>query len=97
MGELVKPVSLTLRLFGNMMGKEKILGVSILLVMILWDLSPVAKAFALLPFILRVLIVVLGVFVSFMQGFVFMFLSMVYIGGAIQEHEEHLEGEPAHD
>ncbi|HTC19314.1 MAG TPA: F0F1 ATP synthase subunit A [bacterium] len=96
-GELVKPVSLTLRLFGNMMGKEKILGVSILLVTILWNMSPAAKVFALLPFILRVLIVVLGVFVSFMQGFVFMFLSMVYIGGAIQEHEEHPEGEPAHD
>ncbi len=99
-GELVKPVSLTLRLFGNMMGKEKILGVSILLVMILWNLSPMAKAFAAFPFILRFLIVVLGVFVSFMQGFVFMFLAMVYIGSAIQEHEEHEEatpeGAPAH-
>jgi F-type H+-transporting ATPase subunit a len=98
-GELVKPVSLTMRLFGNMMGKEKILAVSILLVTILWDISPVFKAFSILPFILRVMIVVLGVFVSFIQAFVFMFLSMVYIGGAIQEqegHEEHPEGESAH-
>src|ERR1035438_3803676 len=98
-GELVKPVSLTLRLFGNMMGKEKILAVSILLVTILWDISPLFKAFAILPFLLRVLIVVLGVFVSFIQGFVFMFLAMVYIGGSIQEneeHEEHPEGESAH-
>ncbi len=99
-GELVKPVSLTMRLFGNMMGKEKILGVSILLVVILWNISPVFKVFAVFPFVLRVLIVVLGVFVSFIQGFVFMFLSMVYIGAAIQEHEENgeanMEGTPAH-
>ena len=91
-GELVKPVSLTLRLFGNIMGKEKILAVSILLMTILWESSPLSKVFSALPFILRVLIVVLGVFVSFIQAFVFMFLSMVYIGGAVQEQE----GEPPH-
>jgi len=94
-GELVRPVSLTLRLFGNMMGKEKILAVSILLVMILWGISPAFKVFSILPFLLRVIIVVLGVFVSFIQAFVFMFLAMVYIGGAIQEHEDHAEGEAA--
>ncbi len=90
-GELVRPVSLTMRLFGNIMGKEKILAVSVLLVMILWDVAAPFKAFSVLPFLLRVLIVVLGVFVSFIQAFVFMFLSMVYIGGAIEEHDEHPE------
>jgi len=34
----------------------------------------------------------LGVFVSFIQAFVFMFLAMLYIGGAVQSHEEHEEG-----
>jgi F-type H+-transporting ATPase subunit a len=91
-GEVVRPVSLTMRLFGNIMGKEKILAVSVLLMIILWDVSAPFKAFSVLPFLLRVGIVVLGVFVSFIQAFVFMFLSMVYIGGAIQEHEEHEEG-----
>ncbi len=90
-GELVRPVSLTMRLFGNIMGKEKILAVSVLLVMILWDVATPFKAFSVLPFLLRVLIVVLGVFVSFIQAFVFMFLSMVYIGGAIEEHDGHEE------
>jgi F-type H+-transporting ATPase subunit a len=88
-GELVRPVSLTMRLFGNMMGKEKILAVTILLMAVLWNISPLFKAFSVFPFVLRVLIVVLGVFVSFIQAFVFMFLSMVYIGGAIRDHEEH--------
>lgn len=91
-GEVVRPVSLTFRLFGNIMGKEKILAVSVLLMMILWDVSAPFKVFSVLPFLLRVGIVVLGVFVSFIQAFVFMFLSMVYIGGAIQEHEEHEAG-----
>ena len=87
-GEVVKPVSLTLRLFGNMMGKEKILGVSILLILAFWGDSFISKMFAFAPGILRILITVLGVFVSFIQAFVFMFLAMVYIGGAVQTHEE---------
>lgn len=91
-GELVKPVSLTMRLFGNMMGKEKILGVSIMLVFAFWGDSFLSKMFALAPAMLRVLITVLGVFVSFIQAFVFMLLAMVYIGGAVQSHEEHAEG-----
>ena len=90
-GELVKPVSLTMRLFGNMMGKEKILGVSIMLVFAFWGDSFLAKMFSLAPAMLRVLITVLGVFVSFIQAFVFMLLAMVYIGGAVQSHEEHGE------
>jgi F-type H+-transporting ATPase subunit a len=89
--EIVKPVSLTLRLFGNMMGKEKILAVSILLVLSFWAEGLVFKFVTVGPFFLRVLITVLGVFVSFIQAFVFMFLAMVYIGGAVQGHEEHEE------
>ncbi|HVZ79524.1 MAG TPA: F0F1 ATP synthase subunit A [bacterium] len=91
-GELVKPVSLTMRLFGNMMGKEKILGVSIMLVFAFWGDSFLSKIFAVAPALLRILITVLGVFVSFIQAFVFMLLAMVYIGGAVQSHEEHAEG-----
>jgi F-type H+-transporting ATPase subunit a len=90
-GELVKPVSLTMRLFGNMMGKEKILAVSILLMMACWGDSLLSKLIAFTPGLLRVLIMVLGVFVSFIQAFVFMLLAMVYIGGAVLEHEEHGE------
>lgn len=95
-GELVKPVSLTMRLFGNMMGKEKILAVSILLIGAFWGDSLISKIFAVTPGFLRILITILGVFVSFIQAFVFMFLAMVYIGGAVKEHEEHGEGEAAH-
>jgi F-type H+-transporting ATPase subunit a len=92
-GELVKPVSLTLRLFGNMMAKEKLLAVLVLLVTVFWQLSPAIRPLAAFPFILRILIVILGVFVSFVQAFVFMLLAMVYIGGAVQSHDGHDEHE----
>ena len=98
-GEIVRPVSLTMRLFGNMMGKEKILGVSIMLMMAFWGDSFLSKFFSLGPALLRVLITVLGVFVSFIQAFVFMLLAMVYIGGAVTQHEHgegHEEGATAH-
>lgn len=88
-GEMVKPVSLTMRLFGNMMGKEKILAVSVLLMMAFWGDSLISKIFAVTPGLLRIMITVLGVFVSFIQAFVFMLLAMVYIGGAVESHAEH--------
>ena len=90
-GEFVKPFSLTLRLFGNMMAKEKLLAILVLLITIFWNLSPGFKPFAVFPFVLRVLIVILGVLVCFIQAFVFMLLSMAYIGGAVQSHEGHEE------
>jgi F-type H+-transporting ATPase subunit a len=87
-GEFVKPFSLTMRLFGNMMAKEILLGVLLLLSIGFWAEPSAVKLISAFPFLLRVLIVVYGVFVSFIQAFVFMMLSMVYIGGAVKSHQE---------
>ena len=87
-GDLARPVSLTLRLFGNMMSKEIILAVLILLTTVFWGMSPIGKIFAVVPFFLRVFIVILGVFICFVQAYVFMLLSMIYIGGAVQNHSD---------
>ncbi len=95
-GELVKPVSLTFRLFGNMMAKEKLLAILVFLVTVFWDQNLALKIASSFPFLLRVAIVILGVFVSFVQAFVFMLLAMVYIGGAVQSHEGHEEGGEDH-
>jgi F-type H+-transporting ATPase subunit a len=75
-----------------MMAKEKVLAVSILLMLVIWGGSPLIDSIAVLPFLLRVFIMILGVLVCFLQAMVFMLLSMVYIGGAVMEHEEHEEG-----
>ncbi|GAB4262445.1 MAG: F0F1 ATP synthase subunit A [Deferrisomatales bacterium] len=69
---LARPMSLSLRLFGNIMGDHKV----------------GAIFFMLAPLAVPVFTMVLGLFVSFVQTFVFMLLSMVYISGAI-EHAEH--------
>ncbi len=87
-GELVKPLSLTMRLFGNMLAKEILLAVLVLLAINFWAGPAVMKAVSAFPFLLRVCIVVFGVFVAFIQAFVFMMLSMVYIGGAVGGHGE---------
>lgn len=72
-GHLSRLLSLSLRLFGNMQGHELVL-------MIFFTLGakyylPVAP----LPMML------MGILVSFIQAFVFMLLSMIYIQGSLEE------------
>jgi len=71
-GILVRPVSLGLRLFGNMTGDHLVLG-------IFSDLTPI---------VVPILFLGLGIFVSFIQAFVFSLLSTIYIALALP-HEEH--------
>jgi len=66
---LARPVSLALRLFGNIKGEE-------LVILVLGFL---------VPLILPMPMVAFAVFTSFLQGVVFMLLSMVYIAGALEE------------
>lgn len=68
---LVRPVSLSLRLFGNIMGHELIVGVLLLLMPIAYPLLALSTA--------------LGVLVVFIQAFIFSLLSMMYLGGALEE------------
>ncbi|MBN2124691.1 MAG: F0F1 ATP synthase subunit A [Deltaproteobacteria bacterium] len=69
-GHLARVMSLSIRLFGNIMGKEKILGI----------------LFALAGLYLAPLpILFLGILVSFIQAVVFMLLSIVYFTGAMEE------------
>jgi len=65
----IRPFTLALRLFANMHGHEIVLIILTLLV----------------PIVAPLPIVFLGIFVSFIQGFVFMLLSMIYIAGAEEE------------
>jgi F-type H+-transporting ATPase subunit a len=71
----VRPISLGLRLKGNMQGDHMVLS-------IFSDL---------IPYIVPIPFYVIGIFVCFMQAFVFTLLTMVYIGLATEthDHEEH--------
>ena len=82
----VRPVSLALRLFGNMTGDHLVLE-------IFTDLTKV---------IIPVIFYALGAFVSLIQAFVFTILSIIYLSLALEEHEhaehaEHGVEEVAHD
>ena len=68
-GHLARPLSLSLRLFGNMYGHEIVLMIFL----------------ALVPFLLPVPMMILGVLVAFIQTFVFTLLAMIYIAGALEE------------
>lgn len=69
-GHLARVMSLTMRLFGNIFGKEKLLG-------ILFGLA--GLYLAPLP------VLFLGILVSFIQAVVFMLLSIMYFAGAMEE------------
>jgi F-type H+-transporting ATPase subunit a len=66
---LARPVSLSFRLFGNMVAKHELMLVLA----------------ALAPFLAPVPVLALGLFVAFVQAGVFTLLTMLYLAGAIEE------------
>jgi len=88
-GEIARPISLTMRLFGNIFAKEMLLTILAALVLQFFEAGGKGWALMVMPLVLRPGILVLGVLVSIIQAVVFTALSMIYIGGAIAVHEEH--------
>jgi F-type H+-transporting ATPase subunit a len=68
----VRPLSLGVRLFGNLFGDEQILG----------------TISGLVPWVAPAIIMPLSLFVAFMQTFIFVLLSIIYIGEVSHHHEE---------
>jgi F-type H+-transporting ATPase subunit a len=68
-GHIARPITLSVRLFGNMVAKHLILGVLALLA----------------PAIIPTAILGLGVLVSIVQAFVFVLLTTLYLSGAVAE------------
>jgi F-type H+-transporting ATPase subunit a len=71
-GHLARPLSLGLRLFGNITGDHLV----------------TAIFFSLIPLFIPLPVMFLGLFVAFVQTFVFILLSMAYFASAIA-HEGH--------
>ena len=82
LSNLIRPISLALRLRGNMMGDHYVLSTFLNLNILGVNLGAFGAA---LPFYL------LGLLVSFIQAYVFIMLSMVYINLATahHDHDEH--------
>ncbi len=69
-GHLARVMSLSIRLFGNIFGKETVLGIFFMLAGLY--LAPLPILF-------------LGILVSFIQALVFTLLSIIYFAGAMEE------------
>jgi F-type H+-transporting ATPase subunit a len=68
--QITRPLSLSLRLFGNVYGEEMV----------------VAGLFALVPLILPLPMMLLGLLFGFIQAFVFTLLASIYIAEATETH-----------
>lgn len=91
-GEAARPLSLTMRLFGNIFAKEMLLAILAFLVFDYYSKGGAGNyALMTMPLLLRPAVLILGVLVSLIQAVVFTALSMIYIGGAIAVHDEHDE------
>jgi F-type H+-transporting ATPase subunit a len=79
-GHLARPVSLSIRLFGNLFGEESVVTI---LLSLSWLIMPY--------FIWLGVMLPLSLFTATVQTFVFIMLTMVYIAGAVEEGhgEEH--------
>jgi len=69
---LARPLSLTVRLYANMYAGELV----------------TIQFLSLTYFVIPAVFMGLHVFVSFLQAYVFMLMTMIYVGGAVT-HEEH--------
>ena len=83
---LVRPLSLAVRLFANMLAGHLVLVTFAVISAALWVKS---VNIVILPFSFLLLVALTGfeVLVSFLQAFIFTILAAVYIGGAL--HPEH--------
>ncbi len=81
-GHLARPLSLSLRLMGNMVSDHKVVGVF----------------FGLVPLLVPVPFLILGTLVAVVQTMVFSLLTIVYINMAVttHDHDDDHGHEPAH-
>ena len=91
---LARPLSLSFRLFGNMMAKEVLLGVlATLVVILLPSRGLMQKALTAGPFLVLPFIYLLGMLISFIQAFIFTILAIFYIGSAVEvQHQDANQG-----
>ena len=80
-GEIARPFSLSIRLFGNIFGEDTVIAQFLLLSAGIFGAIHV-------PIPLHLPMVAFHILVSFLQALVFMMLAAAYIGGAEAHHEE---------
>jgi len=72
MGEISRTLALTVRLFGNIMSHEKVIGILL----------------AVTPLLFPVVMQILGLLIGVIQAYIFSILSMVYIASALSAEDD---------
>ncbi|MGI9624531.1 MAG: F0F1 ATP synthase subunit A [Acidimicrobiales bacterium] len=81
---IIRPLSLAIRLWANMVAGHLLLVTFAVLSATLWESTYIAF---ILPYTMLILMTGFEILVSFLQAFIFTILTAVYMGGAI--HPEH--------
>jgi F-type H+-transporting ATPase subunit a len=86
---LTRPVSLSVRLFANMLAGHTMLKVFAGFVIMLGSAGGVLAALSIAPMLLIVAITALELLVAFLQAYVFAILTCIYLNEALHLHEHH--------
>jgi F-type H+-transporting ATPase subunit a len=86
---LIRPLSLSVRLFANMLAGHTMLKVFAGFVVMLGGAGGVFAALSIAPMFLIVAITALEMLIAFLQAYVFAVLTCIYLNEALHLHEHH--------
>jgi F-type H+-transporting ATPase subunit a len=84
-----RPMSLSVRLFANMLAGHTMLKVMAGFVVALVGMASTMSAIALAPMALIIAVYALEMLVAFLQAYVFAILACIYLGEALHLHDNH--------
>jgi F-type H+-transporting ATPase subunit a len=86
---LTRPISLSVRLFANMLAGHTLLVVFAGFVVSLGAAGGILTGVALAPLLMIVAIMLLELLVAFLQAYVFAILTCIYLNEALHLHNHH--------
>ena len=86
---LTRPISLSVRLFANMLAGHTMLQVFAGFVIALGGAGGLLSVLSIAPMLLIVAIMLLELLVAFLQAYVFAILTCIYLNEALHLHENH--------
>ena len=86
---LTRPISLSVRLFANMLAGHTMLAVFAGFVVLLGSAGGVLSILSIAPMFLIVAIMLLELLVAFLQAYVFAILTCIYLNEALHLHDSH--------
>jgi F-type H+-transporting ATPase subunit a len=86
---LTRPISLSVRLFANMLAGHTMLQVFAGFVIALGGAGGILSVLSIAPMLLIVAIMLLELLVAFLQAYVFAILTCIYLNEALHLHDHH--------